>query len=376
MKYRFFIFIITFISLNFFSQKKLIVAGKEIKNQYQETLKLLTACNEKYYKGFTGDSSVIKNNIYNFSIPDYNDDIPRPFRFLFKTGKNKVFKVSDIFYLSKKTSRVNFNFGNNEIILNRKDKIYNEILNYESYMKSYTAKKNELDSITFRINESNHFKLEKITTDSLQNLYKKLDQSEDSLLLSLSKKTPDSYILFWRLVQKFESKGYKNGYDQIFNNLNTSVKKSSVGLIFDDQLKKSEKIALGSLFPDLIFNNRHVLAELDIKYTLIDFWFSYCQPCIDDFPKYKEIYLKYHHSGFEILNISTDRTKDKDNWKRVIKEKELIWDHFLDENGMKAKQYNINKFPTNFLLDVSGRIIKKDITPEELEIYLNENLKQ
>ncbi|MDR6544184.1 thiol-disulfide isomerase/thioredoxin [Chryseobacterium rhizosphaerae] len=376
MKYRSFIFIITLFSLNFFSQDKLIVVGKDVKNEYEETLKLLIACNEKYYKGFNGDSSVIKNNIYNFSIPNYKDNIPRPFRFLFKTGKNKVFKVSDIFFLSKKMNNINFNSDNNKIIFDGKDNLHEEIINYETHMKSYTSKKSILDSIKFSINESKKFKLEKTTIDSLQNLYDELDQYEDSLLLNLSKKTSNSYVLFWKLVGKFESKGYKNVYDQIFNNLNTSVKKSSVGLIFDNQLKKSEKIALGSIFPDLIFDNRHIVAELGEKYTLIDFWFSYCQPCIEDFPKYREIYSKYHHRGFEIINISTDRTKDKDNWKRVIKEKELIWEHFLDENGMKAKQYNINKFPTNFLLDTSGRIIKKDITPEELEIYLNENLKQ
>ncbi|MCT2561271.1 peroxiredoxin family protein [Chryseobacterium herbae] len=362
-------------SLSFFSQKTMKVIGEDIKNKYQESLRLVTVFNEKYYKGFSGDSAAIKNDRYTFSIPNYNDDSPKPFRFLFKTVKNKVFKISDIFYISKNTNKISFNSDISKIIFENKDDLYNEIIDYDAYMKSYTFKKKILDSIKFSINERKKFKLGKTTTDSLQNLYNGLDKYEDSLLLSLSKKTPTSYVLFWKLVEKLETKGYKKTYHQIFNNLSISIKKSSVGLIFDNQIKNAEKIVLGSLFPDLIFLNKKVLKELGNSYTLIDFWFSYCQPCIDDFPKYKEIYSKYHDRGFEILNISTDRTKDKENWKKVIKEKDLKWIHFLDENGVKAKQYNVNKFPTNYLLDSTGRIIKKDITPEELDLYLSENLK-
>ncbi|GEN73608.1 TlpA family protein disulfide reductase [Chryseobacterium lathyri] len=371
----FFLLIGILFSLNFFSQDKLTIVGKDTKNQYQKTLKLISTFNEKYYGGFTGDSSSIKNNIFNFKVPNYNDGIPRPFRLLFKTEKNKVLKISDIFYISKKTNTINFDSDKNKIIFDNKNDLYKEKMNYEAYMQSYISEKNRLDSIKFSINERKKFKLEKITIDSLQNLYNTLDHYEDSLLLSLSKKTPDSYVIFWKLVQKFESKGYNKKYYQIFNNLNSSIKKSSVGLIFNNQFKRSEKIVLGSLFPDLIFYNKKVLAELGKKYTLVDFWFSYCQPCIEDFPKYKEIYSEYHDKGFEILNISTDRTKDKGNWEKIITEKELKWVHFLDENGVRAKQYNINKFPTNFLLDSSGTIIKKDISPEELEFYLSENLR-
>ena len=47
----------------------------------------------------------------------------------------------------------------------------------------------------------------------------------------------------------------------------------------------------------------------------------------------------------------------------------------LDENGNISKKYSINKFPTNFLLDSEGKIIKRDIPQEELEKFLEENLK-
>ena len=64
-----------------------------------------------------------------------------------------------------------------------------------------------------------------------------------------------------------------------------------------------------------------------------------------------------------------------ENWKKVIAKNNITWQNLLDENGNISKKYSINKFPTNFLLDSEGKIIKRDIPQEELEKFLEENLK-
>ena len=62
-------------------------------------------------------------------------------------------------------------------------------------------------------------------------------------------------------------------------------------------------------------------------------------------------------------------------WKKRIDENELDWDQYLDENGKEAFTDKIISFPTNFLIDEKGNVIQKNISLEELEILLKENLK-
>lgn len=370
-----FLLIYFIFSINLFSQeKKVVIIGEDVQNKYQKTLKLVALCSEKYYPNFRGDSSSIKNNQYIFNISGFTDDIPRPFYFLFETEKHRVYKTSDIFYISQGPNKVNFNSEDGKIIVSEKNSSYKDMNRFKKEMEFYSSQKTRLYQIEGDIYKSKNFKVEQKTKDSLQKLYAELDNYEDNLLLNLSKKTPGSYMLFWKLVQKFEAKGFKQNYVQAFNNLNSSIRTSSVGLIFSEELKKGSKIVEGNLFPELVLKGEKVQSSLGKSYTIIDFWFSHCGPCIEQMPKYREIYSKYKDKGFEIINISTDRTKDIGNWKKIIKEKELNWVHYLDENGEKSKYYNINTFPTNFLLDSSGKIIKKDISLVDLDVFLSNAL--
>ena len=61
------------------------------------------------------------------------------------------------------------------------------------------------------------------------------------------------------------------------------------------------------------------------KNTLIDFWFSHCGSCINEFPIYKDIYSRYKDKGFEMISISTDETKYIDYWKGIIAKHEIDW---------------------------------------------------
>ena len=133
----------------------------------------------------------------------------------------------------------------------------------------------------------------------------------------------------------------------------------------------------GKMFSNLPVNaNDSLLAIINKnEFTLIDFWFSGCQPCIKQFPGLKNIYNNYKGKYFEIIGISIDSGKGEENWKKIIGQFNLDWFQFLDSKKSITEELNITGFPSNFLLDNSGKIIRKDITPEELEIFLKENLK-
>jgi len=82
-----------------------------------------------------------------------------------------------------------------------------------------------------------------------------------------------------------------------------------------------------------------------------------------------------YHKGFEIVGISVDKATEKKNWEETIVNEKLIWQQYWDINGKDADRLSINMFPTNFLIDNTGKIIAKNISLGELEEVLSRSLK-
>ena len=159
-----------------------------------------------------------------------------------------------------------------------------------------------------------------------------------------------------------------------FNNLSPTIRNSIYGKKFYRKIINFSKIKVGSRFTHINLKEGKKYS-LGTKYTLIDFWATYCKPCLEVLSEYKKLYERYKNSGFEIVSISGDRLQDIDKWKKMIKSKELNWQQYIDIEGNESEKYSITAFPSTFLLDSEGKIIKKDISPKELEKFMEENLK-
>lgn len=115
----------------------------------------------------------------------------------------------------------------------------------------------------------------------------------------------------------------------------------------------------------------------DYKYTLIEFWASWCGPCRSKNPKLNHILSTFQNKGFQILGVSLDNYLTP--WIKAIKKDDLNkWLHVSDLNGSftcpNALKYGIKYIPTNFLIDSKGFIINKNIEPNELNIFLRQKL--
>ena len=100
------------------------------------------------------------------------------------------------------------------------------------------------------------------------------------------------------------------------------------------------------------------LAKMKGKVVLIDFWATWCGPCVAELPNVKEAYAKLHPKGFEIVGISLDSSEDK--LKKFIKDKEMPWPQYFDGQGWDNKistKYGIRSIPAMWLVDKEGNLV-------------------
>lgn len=143
-----------------------------------------------------------------------------------------------------------------------------------------------------------------------------------------------------------------------------------------------ESLALrapGTMFKDIeeadTLGNSHKLSEYVGKgnYVLIDFWASWCGPCMMEMPNVKANFEKYKAKGFNVVGLSFDRNADA--WKKAIREKELNWTHLSDLKfwqTIASETYGIRSIPSSILCDPTGKIIALDLRGEKLGNKLKE----
>ena len=153
-------------------------------------------------------------------------------------------------------------------------------------------------------------------------------------------------------------------WETIYNNYTEEFKDNSYFKNFENKLIKIKSISIGSLAPDIILNDTSgvpiSLVSLRGKYVLLDFWAAWCRPCREENPNIVENYNNYKSYGFDVYQVSLDRTKE--DWIRGIKQDKLPWINVSDlkyYQSEAAELYNVDRIPSAFLLDPQGKIIAK-----------------
>jgi thiol-disulfide isomerase/thioredoxin len=145
----------------------------------------------------------------------------------------------------------------------------------------------------------------------------------------------------------------------------------------------------GAAVPDFNFTDfagkPHTFHEYKGRVVLMDFWATWCKPCLAEMPHLKELYTKYHARGFEIIgldaetlgqrpaDIDADLLRDQEaRGHKIVGDLGAVWKH---ANNTTAVPLAVNLFaaktlPTKVLIDSNGKIAARIKKVEELDALL------
>lgn len=249
------------------------------------------------------------------------------------------------------------------------DQMYNaKSQKYSKLWDSYYAARKQKDSVLMKkIEQSEEYKA---ANEAEANFFKTVEQKYAQVIR-------DNKDSWWG---PFLMEDLWNYFDDsakpYYNMLSTTAKNSYYGKMVQKELFPTD--FTGKPVPKFTLTDQDgksiTLAELGKgkKYTIIDFWASWCHPCRMEIPNFKKIYAAYADKGLQIISISID--KDEAAWKKALSEEKMAWPSYLDRNGV-ASLYNVRAIPAIFLIDAQGKLVSDKLRGESLADKLAELLK-
>lgn len=172
---------------------------------------------------------------------------------------------------------------------------------------------------------------------------------------------------------------FNNEYLEIGNNLykNLGVNRNEDVLLLENMNLSKNQIRSTQIgnkpfdFSEKQFQKHNMISldRLRGKYVLLEFWDTWCGPCIKEIPNLKTIYNKTDKSKFEIIGIVGDNPTTV--LEKFANKHGITWPQIIDYSNKIKEKYGVRGIPATFLIDPEGKIIAKNLRGKELETKVN-----
>jgi peroxiredoxin len=316
---------------------------------------------------------------------------------VFQTVKNNRFELkgqvkngADFYSLRIENKRIRYNaFLDNSSMVLKGDaedlskvtlsgsSAHDDYQRYTAIMAPTTAK---IRSLNKEYRDARTAKNEELVK-TISKQFDELEEEQAKLTNDFILKNPQSYYTPYLI---FNGDIEPSVTEPVYNGLAKVVKTSTYGIKVKERLADLSRVALGIKAPDFsaLTPEGTTLSLNEVvkkgKYTLIDFWASWCGPCRQENPNVVAAYAKFHEKGLNVLGVSLDKTEGAAAWKKAIADDQLTWYQISDlkywESPM-VKLYAIRGIPHSVLVDANGIIVAKDLRGKALHDKLEELLK-
>ncbi len=135
--------------------------------------------------------------------------------------------------------------------------------------------------------------------------------------------------------------------------------------IFEEEYNVGDELPSIEL-PD-VNDNRFSTSLLKGKYVLMDFWATWCDPCLKYDRYKKQLRSRFPPDKLEMVSIALE--PEKEMWKNYVQKNQLDWYQLVDEqvwHGEVTRLFRIDSIPFNFILAPNGKILYKAVKPDSL----------
>lgn len=316
------------------------------------------------------DSAMVKNGTFEFQCASDSAVTPRYITYSPEDGNNGM---RALFFAEDGTITVNLNLQQSRVAGTE----HNDI--YQHFLDDYAVLDAELSALWNKTKSDTT--LTEVQVDSLRKvLDEKEAQGMERVFQTISENigngvgvhllTSFSYAFEPTRIQPLLAKipaAYDSSQDVVSLKLYVeTATKTAVGQNYIDfSMDKPDGTSVK--LSDFVSKN---------KYTLVDFWASWCGPCRMEMPNVVEAYEKYKSKGLEIVGVSLDNNKE--SWTKAIKDLNMQWKHMSDLKGWQsegASLYGVRSIPATVLINQEGKIVARNLRGEELGKKLSELLK-
>jgi len=200
-----------------------------------------------------------------------------------------------------------------------------------------------------------------------------LDNKVKVLRVSFLEKNVSSIAGLWLMEDMvIRSQISMDEVDRLLTKVDKKYSSLSYYVSLVTRVKGYKAARVGQIAPDIISKATIDSTVFDLKsmrgkFVIIDFWGTWCGPCVAGMPKMKEFRDK-HADKVQILGVAQDRNYD--TWKKFVETKDMNWPNILSGKGEQdfVLKYNVQGFPTKLLISPKGEILYR-FTGEEHSFY-------